>query len=201
MRPAGQGAGRRLKNIVIKKGDAMVDLKELQSRINSFFAVADEKKDAESYRKVAALLSEYSGKMRDHAVDATRERIQSVIHKLQAVQDIDEQDKELILLWVVGCVDDFSRQEMCTMEVARLKAQMDACWQSALTPSTVVRLGRLFEESTRVLFTLSDQIERKSQTERFAQTLTDLGIEDREFLIELLKNKAKQSTVWLRGDV
>lgn len=174
----------------------MVDLNELKSRIESFFATADEKKDDESYRKVAALLSEYAGRMRIHAVEATKDLIGPVIHKLQSSQEIDAQEKELVRLWVMGSADDFGRQEKCAEELVRLRREMDACWREIDDPVAVARLGNLFDEITRVIYALSASLERKAQTQRFENTLQQMSIEEREFLIEMLKNKSKQTGTW-----
>jgi hypothetical protein len=178
----------------------MVDLKELQSRIDSFFSQAYEKGDPESFRRVAAVLSEYSGRLREDAVEALRERIQSAIHKLQSAQDMAPDELEVLRMCVIGCSEDFSREGTCRSELERLKKLMDDCWLQTQDPAVLLRLARLFEEVTRVLFSLSDHIERKAQIGNFEKTLTDLGIEEREFLIEILKSKTKQDTTWKRGE-
>jgi predicted Zn-dependent peptidase len=89
----------------------MIDLKELNIRLNQSFNNAEKSGDADSYTKLAEIFGEFEAQARECIQDITREEISEIIQKLKAGKEITKEELKFIRLWIVGDAEYYVKLE------------------------------------------------------------------------------------------
>ena len=173
----------------------MTDLKEFRERAAGFFKDAQEKSEAGLYQQLGALFSTYEDRFREQAQKVSREKILTVIPRIESGGDISDEERTLVEMWIVGDAEYFVERKnsypVLTGELKRIMDEVDNLSDQDPGIEGLTRLHALLEEGTRIIYAIAFFLEKKERIANFRAAIARLGADEREYLSGILKDKAK----------
>ena len=171
----------------------MVNLQEFYPMMNGSFADAQKTEDADAYMRLAAIFSEFEGQLREYIQDSSKDAVGGIIKKLEAGQEISNDETQLIKLWIVGDAEYYATLENnfndWTQELKRLMDQINLMNNPQPDPVAASNLRAMLRDGMRLLPNIIFFLDQKTRVNNFAVSVATLDTEGKLFLIRLLKNK------------
>ncbi|MFC1646563.1 hypothetical protein ACFL2Y_05255 [Candidatus Omnitrophota bacterium] len=151
-----------------------------------------------SQAEISDLVSSFSnleGNLREYIQEITKKQILAIINKLRRNESLSEDELKYVELWVVGdaeyytklennfkdWIDEFNR---IINEVKKITGK-----ESALDLEVCSRLRALSKDAVRNISDIDYFIEQRERIAKFKKSITKIGEEERETLIEILVGK------------
>jgi len=171
----------------------MVDLNELNARIERSFNAATKAGDSSSYGRLTAIFSDAETQLREDIQEITKDEISRIIQRLETGKEIGADDLKFIELWIVGDAGYYIKLENnfndWISELARITAEISRIKESKPDFETVSHLRALIEDGKRVICDIIFYLEKKERIANFKESTLEIDREERGLLIKLLKNK------------
>jgi hypothetical protein len=152
---------------------------------------------SESYGYVAAELVKGKNGIRQAIEQATAGEIAAIIGKLENQQPLNQAEKEMVKLWVVGDAEGYVKMENnfqdWLQEYRRLMDEI-ATWEGKTgSIQEMVEVHGVLEDAIKVADDVAHYLEDRERVSRCEAALTNLNAEDNKFIAGLLKSLLSSS--------
>jgi hypothetical protein len=146
----------------------------------------------ESFTSVATELVKSKNAIRQAIEQATMSEIAAIIGKLENRQPLNQAEKEMVKLWVVGDAEGYVKMENnfqdWLQEYRRLTDDISS-WESKTgSIQELVEVHGLLEDAIKVADAVAHYLEDRERVTRCENALSNLNPEDYQFVAGLLKS-------------
>jgi hypothetical protein len=152
---------------------------------------------SESYGFVATELVKSKNGIRQAIEQATISEVAAIIGKLENNQPLNQAEKEMVKLWVVGDAEGYVKMENnfqdWLQEYRRLMDEV-ASWEGRTgSIQELVEVHGVLEDAIKVADAVAHYLEDRERVSRCETALTNLNAEDNKFIAGLLKSMLSDS--------
>jgi hypothetical protein len=152
---------------------------------------------SESYGFVATELVKSKNGIRQAIEQATASEVAAIIGKLENNQPLNQAEKEMVKLWVVGDAEGYVKMENnfqdWLQEHRRLTDEI-ASWEGRTgSIQELVEVHGLLEDAIKVADAAAHYLEDRERVSRCEAALSNLNAEDNKFIAGLLKSMLSDS--------
>jgi hypothetical protein len=146
---------------------------------------------ADDLSRAGAELAKAKGKVREALQTATAKEITKILKKLENLQALTPEEKNLVGLWVVGDAEGYTKMENdfgeWRKEFRRLGQVLETYEGQDPSPPNLVEVHGVLEDAVRLTSDLANFLEKKDRVQRFHTAINNLTPDDAEFLISMLR--------------
>lgn len=147
---------------------------------------------AESYGYIATELVKSKNDIRKAIEQATAGEVAAIIGKLENNQPLNQAEKEMVKLWVVGDAEGYVKMENnfqdWLQEYRRLMDKI-AGWEGKTgSIQELVEVHGVLEDAVKVADDVAHYLEDRERVARCETALSNLNAEDNKFIAGLLKS-------------
>jgi replicative DNA helicase len=147
---------------------------------------------SESYGYVATELVKSKNGIRQAIEQATAAEVAAIIGKLENQQPLNQAEKEMVKLWVVGDAEGYVKMENNFQDwLQEYRRLMDdiAAWEGKTgSIQELVEVHGLLEDAIKVADAVAHYLEDRERVARCETALSNLNAEDKKFIAGLLKS-------------
>ncbi len=152
---------------------------------------------SESYGYVATELVKGKNNIRQAIEQATAAEVAAIIGKLENKQPLNQAEKEMVKLWVVGDAEGYVKMENnfqdWLQEYRRLMDEI-AAWEGKTgSIQELVEVHGVIEDAIKVADAVAHYLEDRERVARCETALSNLNAEDNKFIAGLLKSMLSSS--------
>jgi len=155
----------------------------------------DKDTNLEAIQELNRIFMNLSQDLREGMQEATQYQISELIKKLEKDQPIDEDEKTLIRLWIVGdahsCAKMENNYDDWLLEVQRIIDQVKELSAQGMTPGIMADLKGVSGDAIRTLSDIQFFKENLDRIQKFDQASEKMSTSDKKFLAGILKNELK----------
>jgi hypothetical protein len=147
---------------------------------------------SESYGYVATELVKSKNHIRQAIEQATAAEVAAIIGKLENSQPLNQAEKEMVKLWIVGDAEGYVKMENnfqdWLQEYRRLMDEI-AAWEGKTgSIQELVGVHGVLEDALKVADDVAHYLEDRERVARCETALSNLNAEDNKFIAGLLKS-------------
>ena len=152
---------------------------------------------SESFGYVATELVKSKNDIRQAIEQATAAEVAAIIGKLENKQPLNQAEKEMVKLWVVGDAEGYVKMENnfqdWLQEYRRLMDEI-ASWEGKTgSVQELVEVHGVLEDAIKVADAIAHYLEDRERVARCEAALSNLNAEDNKFIAGLLKSMLSSS--------
>jgi hypothetical protein len=147
---------------------------------------------SESYGYVATELVKSKNDIRQAIEQATAGAVAAIIGKLENNQQLTEDEKQTVKLWIVGDAEGYVKSENNFQDwLQEYRRLMDviAAWESKTgSIQELVEVHGVLEDAIKLADAVAHYLEDRERVVRFENAMTQMKAEDNKFIASMLKS-------------
>ncbi len=163
------------------------------TKLNEDYEQTKARGTGDAYSKLSTIFEELGKYLREYIQAETGTDIKLVINKLRSGRDLDDEEVDLIKLWIVGDAQYYTQLENNVKdwqnELKRLIEKINQYKETSADVETASYLRGLFRDGSRVITDIFYYLEQKDRIARFQDATWKTDMDDRAILINLLEKK------------
>ena len=177
----------------------MGTFKQIITKLNEDYRATVASGRGEGFSKLATIFEELGKDMREYIQEESRPQVEEVVKRLKKNQPLNDADKKMIRLWIVGDAESYTNMENnyndWLKELERLMYEISKFGKDRLDVQEAARLQGLLRDGSRLLAGIFFYLEQKDRVRQFEEATREIDEQERQLLIRLLEQK-KQSAIY-----